>query len=168
MFTLKINLNAALDFQYGQKLYVVEPDPTLNCNRNRVTFSEKCPVCDNTRKIQYRGFELKCTYCDRVGVNYICIEKYTVSGIKSELPVIKNIRMFTRWGRGFSDCKTKEINMRNVDPKDERLVAEHRSVDFVFTSKEAAAHALELLIENDKKRLNEFNKEHGTEYKYPF
>lgn len=181
MFELHLNVNDKPDFEYGQKLYVVEPDPTGN---NSTAFSEKCPVCDNTRKINYKGYELKCSYCDRLSANYISIRKYVVreyfvnefvvegpesiSGMKTQLPVVKKICAFTRWGHGYNDIKKKQLFVYDVDPDDQQIKEDRRMDNFVFTSKNAAYHALEIIMEKERDNLNKFNDEHGTSYEFPY
>lgn len=66
----------------GQKVYVIREE-SLGSGRFRV----KCPVCDDEKKIAYRGYDLPCPYCSEKKqygwdkdpiINSISLKGYTV------------------------------------------------------------------------------------------
>lgn len=184
MCEFNIKLQKEPKFKYGQKLYIVEPDPTTRYHDK--SFSEKCPVCDNKRTISYRGYEIKCSYCDRLGANYVTVTKYvlreyyvnkiviegsnTASGLRSSLPEVTEIRAFTRWNNSFDGYKTRDVLIRNIDPEGdlEALLGKREYDSFVFTSKEAAQKALEIIMNNERTKLEKFNEQHGTTHEFPY
>lgn len=183
MYHFELDVDKKPELQYGQTIYVIEPDPTKLNPSEYLSFG-KCPVCDDKKKISYRGYEIECSYCRQVSTKYIILTKYVlskyfvnrfrfsgpdfVSSIRSHLPKIEDFCAFTRWGKGYDDIRVREIYPDDLDPSDDKVCKYGEDDVFVFTSKNAAEHALELVIEKQKKLLDEFNKKYGTDYVFPF
>ena len=70
----------------GEKVYVIH-------RYNSRTFSQKCQVCDDTKKITYRGYEMPCPYC--VGGTYrsgnLVKNTITVYGLMVEEFIVNKI-----------------------------------------------------------------------------
>ena len=128
--TAAIMLRKTPPVWYGDKVYIIVR------NGNKV-FREPCPVCDDTKKINVRGFELKCPYCDvhpndntntlvlcrhvveEVFVNQIVIEgpvekgayKRYMSGDPrgNDCPTIKRVLGFYKHGNGYGSERVVTI-----------------------------------------------------------
>lgn len=70
----------------GDKVYVIH-------QYNSRTFTQKCQVCDDTKKITYRGYEMPCPYC--VGGTYrsgnLVRNVCTVYGLEVEEFIVNKI-----------------------------------------------------------------------------
>lgn len=70
----------------GEKVYSIH-------RYNSRTFTQKCQVCDDTKKITYRGYEMPCPYC--VGGSYrsgdLVRNTITVVGLEVEEFIINKI-----------------------------------------------------------------------------
>lgn len=70
----------------GDKVYVIH-------QYNSRTFTQKCQVCDDTKKITYRGYEMPCPYC--VGGTYrsgnLVRNTCTVYGLEVEEFIVNSV-----------------------------------------------------------------------------
>jgi len=186
----EIEVRGDLNFSYGQKLFCLRTDGGKN-------FSEPCPICDDSRKVEIRGVEFDCPACGRNSsfsqkitnsiylndykiVEYI-INEITIKGPESkssfaekckdyyDLPVVW-FSMFARSGSSYNSICTRRVPSSEIDknPNHERIVSARGIDDFVFTEKKFATEAVKVLKKRDAELLKKFNAEHGTSHKYPF
>lgn len=174
-------------FYYGQKLYVIEP------HGRGEDFTSTCPICDGTKKIEYRGHEFNCPLCQSGGYrspNYLYLRgyqiiEYIVNKITIRGPEVKKaygnnvaffdlptagFEAFAREGNGYDGIHTKSLieNEHYVDPGVDTILNASSPSDYVFTTTAPAKTAMKALIDRDKEKLEKFNKMHGTNYEYPF
>lgn len=187
---ITVDVRDTTDFYYGQKVYRIEPRRHNAGN----TFKEKCPVCDDTKKVEIKGYTFKCPYCEGSRsdpeatqimlrnydvVEYI-INRFEVNGADRKnaysgdgllndrnLPFVRWYG-FTRWGNGLHEVTSRqfsEYDFREVDPD---KVDINRPGDHCFFSKSEAKKYCSRLHERQKGQLEKFNAEHGTDHAYPF
>lgn len=177
----------------GEKVYVIH-------QYNSKTFSQKCPVCDDEKKITYRGYEMPCPYC--VGGSYrsgnlvkstivvydLRVEEFVVNKIEITAPDYKSaygtknqckagnaprisaVSAFTRRNCSYSSVATVRVPNGEVwlDPDEKHILEVMNLSSLVFTTRKKAEAAVSLLVEREKKKLDEFNKKYGCHYEYPF
>lgn len=124
--------------EIGKKVFVIE----TKAMGDSTVFTEKCPVCDDTRKVTIRGFEFKCPHCmsggfavGAAGATTVRIKKYHVeeyivhqitlagpdtkksygSGAKScdDYPSVKEIGAFQRTANGYANVRTISVTRDN-------------------------------------------------------
>lgn len=132
---------------FGQHVYIV-------VSGDYKTFTEKCNICDGTRKITVRGMEFDCPNCaahnrsreaaktvmtvfDFYAREYIvneinihgeesmCIYKKDGSTSGGRYPYAR-YRAFTRYGSGTDQVSTTALSGRRFEPKDPDKVMIHR------------------------------------------
>ena len=188
----EINLTAMDEgvFHYGQKVYMVDCMGTWGASAK--TFTEKCPVCDDTRKINVRGFEFKCPYCDGAGrgnaisitirgyrvrewiINQVDIvgeerkNAYCNKGSEDDLP-------HTRWygfhrsDNSYGGISTRQFYTSEVCDEDPNEISPGEDVGRrVFLTKVSAEKYCRRVHEAQKAQLDRFNAEHGTAHEYPY
>ena len=126
------NIERQPTFWYGDRFFMVRPCIGY---RESVTaeFREKCPVCDDTRKIRVRGFEFDCPNCCRYSrqqtKEYLRLMKYEVkdfivneikikgpdtkSGFSPnglQAPRITSIKAFHKYSRSQGDIETADAS----------------------------------------------------------
>ena len=173
---------------FGQRVYVV-------ATGNDKTYREKCPVCDDTRKISVRGFEFTCPNCNGYNhmsathlmvydfsvreyiINKIEIEGEKVQGIYKKDGSVTDGRYpqakysgFTRYGSSNDSISTLKFSSWSFERKDPEKTLLHNlsGSDYCFLKKDDAAAFVKRLHELQEERLAAFNKEHGTDHQYPF
>ena len=182
-----IKLSCSPIYKYGQKVYIIEPDPVNRFSSK--TFTEKCPVCEGEHKITIKGYTADCPFCNGVRTltnNSVTVKKYVlreyyvyelrltgpeyISQIKNGKPDIRTYKAFTRWSNGYDGVKERELPLykNKIDPEPSLFSKTVAPADYVFTEKKRAEKALVLLVEAEKKKLESFNAEHGTSHAYPF
>lgn len=169
---------------YGQRVYVAAKE-------NYKSFTEKCPICDDTKKITVRGMEFDCPYCsgyrsDRKATtiflyNY-AVDEYIINSIEIKGEDVRvayskdGVRCpfasyggFTKNGNGYGTVKTKKFCAYNFQPHNpDALSIEHLEGEYCFLKKADALAFAKRLHERQKERLDKFNEEHGTNHAYPF
>lgn len=187
--TLKYN-DDEVPISFGDKFYIVEPCPRLTKH-----FQEKCPVCDDTHKINVRGFEFDCPYCHTLNNNstHITVRKYEVreyyvnkfqlvgsENKKDYIPYVKieprltGIYAFTKSGNGYGDVSERTVyeSKYQWDPDledEERLTWLKREPHtYYWHTKKDAEKFCKMLNDTERKNLADFNAAHGTKHEYPF
>ena len=187
-------INNAVDnhpIQYGDRLYVVRRRLP---NSSGVRIDSSCPVCDGKKKINYKGYELDCTYCSRRGFsnNYIDLYDYKLyeyivnkikvlcSGNYTKKSFGKNVEMprvdvgpteaFCKYGKSFYDVD--DLTIYNGDIYQGETVNfdcdKDRCKVFIFRDKKTAREMLSLVHDAQRKMLHDFNEKFGTDHTYPF
>lgn len=160
-------------YKLGDKVYVAE-------QKNYRVFHQKCPVCGGTKKVVYNGYELRCTYCDKVPaaitVHDFTVREYIVYEITVKSPLVKYAYEKKNIGKPeflpeISGAKAfyssgDESDVISVPRMEGRTDVGYGR--FAFTTKKAASEYVKGLMENEKMLLAKFNEEHGTDYEYPF
>lgn len=185
-----INITVKNDspFYFGMKVYTVMANPK---NKYK-TFYDKCPVCEGTREIEFKGFKLTCPMCNGGRGNIqnaqmIRLNNYTVvqfiinkvmiegSNIKSDYKITNSVLpkasfcAFARWGTSISDIAIRNIDTyRFRDVEAEKVNLDSLEPDCWFYSKADAQRFCKELHERNKAALDKFNADHGTNYEYPF
>lgn len=172
-------------FHFGQRVYVVSSNESK-------TFRDKCPVCDDTHKINVRGFEFTCPHCsaynsssrsttytvyDYVVDEYI-INKLTISGeeVMSAYNKDGSVRDgryprvqysgFTRWSAAANAVSTKKFC--ELDFTISHSVDMFGRSDACFLNKKDADKFARQLHLRQKEVLAQFCEEHDVEHEYPF
>ena len=196
---LNVEVSNQTPVQYGDKVYLIVHN---NCQH----FREKCPICDDTKKVVIRGKEFRCPQCDthpnddanrltlfswevvEVIVNHMVIHgpeekaafvRYNKGEPnRGDLPFVSKIMGFRRRGNSYDGVYTYDIPVSKMryDPDEEtvRRVVEQISrydedlTKYVWTSRKAAEKVMQKQVEHDRKKLEEFDRMHGTEHKYPW
>lgn len=177
--------------QYGDRLYVVRRRLSSS---GGVRIDSPCPVCGGKRKINYKGYELDCTYCSKSGFSndYIYLYdyelyEYIVNGIKvfcsgdyTKKSFGKSIKMprvgvgsteaFCKYGRSFDDVD--DLTIYNGDIYQGETANFDCDNDlgkvFIFRDKKTAREMLSLVHDAQRKMLHDFNEKYGTDHTYPF
>lgn len=177
-------------YQIGQKLYAIR-------TKKHYSFQQTCPVCDGTKKISYRGYEMPCPYCVRIGnsagvvtsmitVRTFIVEEFIVRAVEIKgsdtkadyepkrresvysQPRITNVTAFTRRDNGYRGVEEVSVpGGRFLDPDDELLKKDVELTKIMFTKRAKAEEAKKILIEVEKQKLSEFNEKFGCSYEYP-
>ena len=179
--TLKLKEDNNLNL--GQTLYTVE-----NLDK-AIQFREKCPICDDTGEITYRGRKYNCPECvgrisnndpDSLYLRKWEIVDYIINEVTVKCPEIKSyyksenpegmieFEAFHKMGNGFNSSRVRNINLQTIITSEEQIANMSRYYTYYFLDKKLAKKALKNFIDKDKKKLEEFNNFHGTNYKYPF
>lgn len=177
-------------YEIGRKLYAIR-------TKRHYSFQQTCPVCDGTRKITYRGYEMDCPYCVRVGnsagtvtstitvrafvVEEFIVRSVTISGSDTKAdyepkrrnsiygqPRIRSVTAFTR--RDSSYRGTEEVEVpggRFLDPDEDLLRKDIELSKILFTKRAKAEEAKRILVEVEKQKLSEFNEKFGCSHEYP-
>lgn len=174
--------------EFGKKAYlIVHGNGIYDSGKS---FIEKCPCCGGAGKIQYNGFEVKCSICSTVKTSITLkdwsVEEYIVNSITvtspdyknaygknrkpDDLPKVTGITGFCRTANGYSNVKTHKIPCCDRDYTDPDIskVDLYGAESFAFTTKAKAEAMVAHLKQKDRERLAQFNAEHGTTYEYPF
>lgn len=169
-------------FGYGDKLYRIE-------KKRAKIFNEPCKVCDEAKKITYRGLTFNCPFCCDYRNNRTFIEvrefeisEYFINKITIEgEPIKKNFapsaifdnpprvryEAFTRNGNGYDDTRTAKVNDRCIDPVPEDYI-KFDSRDYFFIDKKKAKETLELMQKREREKFEAFCKENNCNYEFPF
>ena len=174
--------------EFGKKAYlIVHGNGIYDSGKS---FIEKCPCCGGAGKIQYNGFEVKCSVCSTVKTSITLkdwvVEEYIVNSItasapdyknaygknrkKGDLPRVTGIKGFCRTANGYSNVKTHDIPYRDrdyVDPDTDKVDL-YGAESFAFTTKAKAETMVAHLKQKDRDKLAQFNADHSTAYEYPF
>ena len=170
-------------WEFGQKVYFLEMKKIQQ-------FHASCPICDNTKKITYKGHELRCPNCEdknmpsievyRPTLREFIVNKIVVAGpdyknawtkkAQTEninAPGIREVWAFDRQNAGYSGVFSRRVpDGVFVDPTLEW--AADRSVDACcYTSPKAAKEVIELFTERERLRLVQFNEAYETNFEYP-
>ena len=175
-------------WRIGDRFYKVSP-------KSLVTYRETCPICDGSKKVEIRGREFPCPYCqDRSNsycikdlqsvtlhgfnvVEYIvngfevsCEEKkgnYQPKGTTKEPPKFKRLDAFTKWGNSYNAVSTTRApHFDELDLTTEQAL-KCLSLEYVaFTTVKKAEAFVAALVEREKARLAEFNEKFGCNYEY--
>lgn len=192
---MNIELREEPLFHYGDHFFAIQPDPK-RFSKTEVTFSEICPICDDTREVTIRGQAFECPMCkggygaaNHISLRNWVVQEYIVNGLtikgpcskaefKREFPVITDGLAFGICGRGYDNVLTRSVPIsfeRDVDPPEDEwpnIISEkslgRKIRDVVFRKKSDAEQFCKAVILNDKDRLKKFNEKHGTNHKYPF
>lgn len=162
------------------------------------SFNEICPVCDGSKKITVKGFEIPCGYCscgsyspkdDRgtLTIGNYQPEENIIYGIELKgtdtkgdyksggYPPLKIKSLFGFCSsRGLNSIEIRNFQYTDTQRIDRELTRDnvrdlyHISGDLVYTSKALALKAVKALHEYQRERLVRFNAEHGTAYEYPW
>lgn len=181
---LTIQVRDTSPFYYGMKLYVID-------TAGHKTLFEKCPICDDTGSITYRGYTFSCPECkdqhhnretgNRLELSNYCITDYFINHLEIEGETTKSLyegtnilnhrfaprvryKGFSKKGNSF-DCAHSKIFWESDMHKEDSHFAEYGSV---FSSKAEAQKCIRRLHRQQEEALKEFNKKHGTDYAYPF
>lgn len=175
--------------EFGKKAYII------TCSRNETKyFKEKCPCCGDTKKIQYNGFEVKCSICATqrgyISLENWHVEEYIVNDIRivgpdykkcydkdhgkrkpEDYPRVTEINGFHRTANGYNNVLNHKIPIRSqfVDPEPNTQTINLFEIEqFAFTTKAKADAVCEAIRQKDRDALMKFNQEHGTNHLYPF
>lgn len=140
-------------------------------------YEAQCPVCKSSYGVSYGN---------RITLSRWEVHEYIVNTIaasgdpvlaayKNGQCVIENLslRAFCRTGRCADDYVEAVVPSwtSDIDPDIEKFNLDQPGFtpkDFVFRSKKDAERFQAMLIDHDKKRLDDFNKKYKTEHTYPF
>ncbi len=151
MYTYDIDLQQKSLFWLGDRFFKVEQEASRYSRGGQVEYRSKCPSCDDTRKVKYKGcdgneYEAKCPVCEgSVGIGYgNCItlnnwevHEYfvykinaqgptNVSAYKDGIGYVDSVSLtaFHKYGRCMDDyIETHVPCVENViDPDLERLI----------------------------------------------
>lgn len=189
VFCVRVDTNCE-PLSFGQTVYAI-------CDAGSKTFSEKCPVCDDTQKITVRGFEMDCPYCkygrrmddgssaqsltlrDYKVVDYV-IHKVTVKGpaVKSayyhpsSIGGLKLGETAVVYFEGFTKrrgaVECRSFDAYDIQSGDLPEKLSDRSVGCAFERKADCVAYVKRLHDLQKAALDKFNAEHGTAHEYPF
>lgn len=173
---------------FGQSVYVV-------VSRGDKIFREKCPICDDTRKITVRDVVFDCPNCNgfnhakatTVAVYEFCVREFIINKIeivgddamsiyKKDGSVSNNryprtqYSGFTRYDSSNDSVCTMSFRSNDFYPRDPDKTLIHRTTDgdYCFLEKKDAVAFAKRLHERQQELLAQFNAEHGTNHKYPF
>ena len=185
---ITLNVKRLPPVNIGDKVYVVYA-------KSSRAFRTVCPVCGGRQKIRVPRIdgkgteEILCSFCDyrrkiEDQKNVLLLwdfrmDEYTVFSIYVEGPAQKN--MYTKDGcseplvvrsvQGFAksfgtDYKTLELplTVSSYDRSGKKEPGER----MYFTSKAKALSYLAKLVDDEKKKLEDFNREYGTAHQWPF
>lgn len=177
-------------YQIGRKLYAIR-------TKNHHGFQQKCPVCDGTRKLTYRGYEMPCPYCMKIGnsagtvgsqitVRTFVVEEFIVRAVEINgsdtkadyepkrresiygQPRITKVTAFTRRDNSYRGVEEVSVpGGRFLDPDEELLRKDVELSKIMFTKRAKAEEAKKILIEVEKQKLTEFNVKFGCCFEYP-
>lgn len=177
-------------YEIGRRIYAVR-------TKQYYMFQQTCPVCDGTKKITYRGYEMECPYCVRRGardgsvasairIRTFKVEEFIVRSVEIcgpdtksayeprnkddifNVPKINKVTMFTRRDNGYNGVEEITVQQGSyLDPTDEVVRNALQIEAMAFTSRAKAAAAKKILVEMEKQRLAEFNEKFGCSYEYP-
>ena len=176
-------------WRIGDRFYKVSP-------KQLETYSETCPICDGTKKVEIRGHEFHCPYCqDRSNSYYIkdlqsitlhgfnVVEylvngfevvgevkkgNYPANGTAKEPPKFKRFNTFTKWGSSYNAVSTTQApRFDELDLTTEQALKRLSLEDVAFTTEAKAEEFVAALVEREKARLAEFNEKFGCSYEYP-
>lgn len=189
--TLTIKTQDTTQLEIGMKIYVVRSKLGTYSN---TLFQEKCPLCEGKKKVEMKGYEFACPVCtssykhnDRTSIkitNY-AVQEYIVnradikgSSTKADygkkawtseflLPRV-TWYAFASWSNSARDIDTISIDRYALRVNaDEMEIGSGESV-YPFYSKAEATKFCTILHAKQERELNAFNKEHGTDHKYPY
>lgn len=179
-FYLKLKQEPA--FAYGEKLYVVKMGQSQYIR-------EKCPVCDDTGKIEIKGHRCRCPFCrdpyehrDDLNIHHYEVVEYIINEVRIQGPEVKKVYEAGRidwesnlpWATYYGFAKTNS-RFNSVDRRsffsselfDE--LKEYSSQDKVVTKrKKLAEEACAKANAKEKEKLAEFNKTFGTAHPWPW
>ena len=190
MFALKKKIPFQLDvmdegvFHYGQRLYIIR---TID----HKLYTGKCPVCDNTRKITVKGYEMDCPYCscDPQHADYSILLKnykpieYIINEITIKGEAVKNaytkdgnpqvgripVVVYNGFAKIGNTTEKRRFCVHDLAARDLRPTSPSDNLtDFVFDTRSQALAVTRCLHEKQKAILSDFNKQQGTNYEYPF
>lgn len=186
------NINIAIQgespFYYGMKVYVICANPH---NRSK-TFTDRCPVCGDARRVEIKGYDLPCPMCNSSSrarsdavlihmTNFAVVEfiinEVSIKGstYKSDYKITSDKlpyaewHGFARWGNGYRDMETRKFgsyDFREVDV--EKVDLQSGAMGVCFCSKAEANRFCKRLHERQAELLDKFNAEHGSDHQYPF
>ena len=164
---------------FSQKCPVCDGEKKITYRR----YELPCPYCvagmstsTNGKPIVRDTITMYAFEVEEYIVNHIEIEgpdlkkTYSASerGKLENMPKIKCVAAFTRRNSGCNGTAT--ILVRDgifLDPDDDKVINVLRMSDYSFTTRKKAEHAVDLLVEREKKRLAVFNEKFGCSYEYP-
>lgn len=188
MKNINITVKNDSPFYFGMKVYTVMANPK---NRYK-TIYDKCPVCEDKREVEIKGFMLACPMCNggrgniqnakmirltNFTVVQFIINKVMIEGSKYKTDYKLSSNMlpkatysaFARWGTSISDIAIRNIDTyRFRDVEAEKVNLESLEPECWFYSKADAQRFCKELHERNKAALDKFNADHGTNYEYPF
>ena len=174
----------------GEKIYVIHEGIAER-------FRTKCPVCDDEKKIKYRGYEMGCPYCtsaahsgtidqSSIRIPRYEIVEYIVNGVYLEgpdtkiayepknrnntlnLPRIKKVEAFHRASSSWNSVTEIVVPTGGyLDPKPELVLMVKSTNAIAFTSRQKAQEAVNLLTERARKALVAFNEKYGCSFEFP-
>ena len=135
LFAYSITLPREPLFWLGDRFYAVDYYAKKYAADTGTTFSSKCPSCNDTKKITYRGYdgkdyEAECPLCkgsinrgygNRIEIKNWQVREYIVHKISAQGPekvsaykedaVMNRIHLtaFTKTGRGMDDCVERNV-----------------------------------------------------------
>ena len=185
---ITLNVKKLPPVNIGDKVYVVYA-------KSSRAFRTVCPVCGGAQKIRVPRLdgkgteEILCSFCDyrrkiEDQKNVLLLwdfrmDEYTVFSMSVEGPAQKNmyskdgcceplvIRSVQGFAKSFgTDYKTMNLPLTfsSYDRSDAKAPGEM----LYFTSKAKALPFLEKLRAGEKKKLEDFNREYGTDHQWPF
>ena len=198
LFAYSITLPQEPLFWLGDKFYTVEYYVKSFAANTGTTFSSKCPSCNDTRQIIYKGYdgkeyEAECPLCkgsinrgygNRIEIRNWQVREYIVHKISAQGPetvsaykedaVMNRIRLtaFTKIGRAMDDYLERSVpnvdNLVDTDPCSLNIANISDVSEYVFRKKKDADVFCRMIKDYDRKRLEEFNGTYGTSYEYPY
>lgn len=192
--TITINLGRERPIfaEFGKRAYVVRIGHG-NYDRSK-TFTDKCPACDDTRKVTVRGIEMRCSYCTEahnksthVTVQNYVVEEYIVNSMtltstdrknaydkngptRGNEPRVQEIIGFCRTGNGYDNVREMRlpIGSERIDHAERYHPQYDNCENFAFTTKAKAQAFCDQLVNAEKEKLAQFNELHGTNHQWPF
>lgn len=176
-------------WRIGDRFYKVSP-------KQLVTYRETCPICDGSKKVEIRGREFPCPYCQDHRNSY-CVKdlqsitlhgfnvvEYIVNGFEvfgeekkgnyqsdgtaKEPPTFKRFDAFTKWGNSYNAVSTTRAPYFDELDLTTEQALKCLSLEYVaFTTAKKAEAFVAALVEREKARLAEFNEKFGCSYEYP-
>ena len=174
---------------FGQRVYVLDK---TDCK----IYTEKCPICDDAKKISVKGMEFDCPYCrgyrterqatqfaiyDYAPYEYI-INKIEIIGeenrsayskdgciVGNRYPMAK-YSGFTKFGNSLNSIRTRSFSRYDFREHSPNVPLLGRSIggEYCFLLKADAKAFSKRIHERQKEMLDRFNTEHGTNHEYPF
>ena len=181
--TVEMTIKNPTGLTYGQRVYVIDAVDSK-------FFSEKCPICGGTHKVEIKGEEFYCPACQSgyhlknnlriwcYEVHEYIVNSVTLKGEERKIHYGKEASVstsapeatfgaFRRGREGVNTITLFNWMFEYRDPHD-RSVNENLGHRICFTDRKDAEEFKDELHAMQKQCLMDFNKEHGTDYKYPF
>lgn len=184
---LKLDVYDDVQLSFGQSVYCIRVAEDK-------FFSDKCPICDDTKKVTIRGKEFSCPNCCGTGYSHSSnsathiylkdyqMDEYIINSITLCGPDTKcsyskgalkkggrikaSYKGFVRYNNSYMSVYSRDFRSGLFGHTDPTKVLDPK--DCAFVNKADCKSFIRRLHEIQKEKLEQFNAEHGTSYEYPF